>query len=152
MAIALTLSYNLGHNILELYNILVQVRFTTSKTKLDIWYSKLSIRVASRVAEQRPLGGGGLCAHTRKKKDLDLRKLENIREISNLGGHISQRPVPPHNSRIRQQHSQYTEKQILNSSFPVQLYPISPSHCKYPVRDCSQLGPNPLLELMTLIK
>ena len=59
MAIALTLSYNLGHNILELYNILVQVRFTTSKTKLDIWYSKLSIRVASRVAEQRPLGGGG---------------------------------------------------------------------------------------------
>ena len=53
MAIALTLSYNLGHNILELYNILVQVRFTTSKTKLDIWYSKLSIRVASRVAEQR---------------------------------------------------------------------------------------------------
>ena len=101
MAIALTLSYNLGHNILELYNILVQVRFTTSKTKLDIWDRKLSIRVASRVAEQRPLGGG-LCAHKRKKKDLDLRKLENIREISNLGGHISQRPVPPHNSRIRQ--------------------------------------------------
>ena len=69
MAIALTLSYNLGHNILELYNILVQVRFTTSKTKLDIWYSKLSIRVASRVAEQRPWGGGGgAFAPTQEKK------------------------------------------------------------------------------------
>ena len=28
--------YNLGHNILELYNILVQIRLTTSKTKCDI--------------------------------------------------------------------------------------------------------------------
>ena len=32
--------YNPGHNILELYNILVQVQFPTSKTKLDIQYSK----------------------------------------------------------------------------------------------------------------
>ena len=30
------LTYNPGHNILELYNILVEIRFTTSKTKLDI--------------------------------------------------------------------------------------------------------------------
>ena len=44
--------YNPGHNILELYNILVQIRFTTSKGKLDIWYSKLGIGVASRVAER----------------------------------------------------------------------------------------------------
>ena len=29
-------NYNPGHNILELYNILVQIQFTTSKTKLDI--------------------------------------------------------------------------------------------------------------------
>ena len=28
--------YNPGHNIMELYNILVQIRFTTSKRKLDI--------------------------------------------------------------------------------------------------------------------
>ena len=28
-------TYNPGHNILELYNILVQIRFTSSKTKLD---------------------------------------------------------------------------------------------------------------------
>ena len=28
--------YDLGNNILELYNILVQARFPTSKTKLDI--------------------------------------------------------------------------------------------------------------------
>ena len=29
-------SYNPAHNISELYNVLVQVQFTTSKTKLDI--------------------------------------------------------------------------------------------------------------------
>ena len=44
-------TYNLGHNILELYKVLVQVRLATSKTKGDIWYSKLGIGVASRVAE-----------------------------------------------------------------------------------------------------
>ena len=30
------LAYNLGHNILELYNVLVQILLTTSKTKRDI--------------------------------------------------------------------------------------------------------------------
>ena len=30
------MEYNPGHNILELYNILVQVQLATSKTKLDI--------------------------------------------------------------------------------------------------------------------
>ena len=44
--------YNLGHNIFELYNVLVQIQLTTSRTKRDTYYSKLSIRVASRVAEQ----------------------------------------------------------------------------------------------------
>ena len=44
--------YNLGHNILELYNFLVQTQLTTSKTKRDIYYSKLDIRVASGVAER----------------------------------------------------------------------------------------------------
>ena len=33
--------YNPVHNILKLYNFLVQVRFTISKTKLDISYNKL---------------------------------------------------------------------------------------------------------------
>ena len=45
-------TYNLGHNISELYNILVEIRLTTSKKKHSIQYSKLTIRVASRVAEQ----------------------------------------------------------------------------------------------------
>ena len=44
--------YNPGHNVLELYNILIRVRFPTSKTKLDIQYRKLGIRVASRVPER----------------------------------------------------------------------------------------------------
>ena len=42
---------NFGHNILEFYNVLVEIRLTTSKTKRGIKYSKLSIRGASRVAE-----------------------------------------------------------------------------------------------------
>ena len=33
--------YNHGHNILELYNVLIQTQLTTSKTKRDIYYSKL---------------------------------------------------------------------------------------------------------------
>ena len=68
-------TYNNGHNILELYNILVQIQFTTSKRKLDIQYSKLCIRVASRVAERRKTQG--------------LTKIKNTRKISNLGGHIT---------------------------------------------------------------
>ena len=39
-------SENPGHKILELYNMLLQIRFTTSKSKLDIWYKKLGMRVA----------------------------------------------------------------------------------------------------------
>ena len=39
-------------NILALYSVLVQVRFITSKTKLDIYYNKLCMRLlALRVAE-----------------------------------------------------------------------------------------------------
>ena len=34
--LGLVFDYNPGHNILELYNILVQIRYKTSKTKLDI--------------------------------------------------------------------------------------------------------------------
>ena len=45
-------SYNPGNNILELYNILVQVLFTTSKTKLYIYHSKLGIRGATQVTER----------------------------------------------------------------------------------------------------
>ena len=44
--------YSLGQNILGFYNVLVENRLTTSKTKCGIWYSKLSIRVVSRVAER----------------------------------------------------------------------------------------------------
>ena len=69
-------SGNPGHDILGLYNILVQIRFTTSKRKHDIFYSKLGIRVASRVAK--------------RFKTQDLSKLGNIRKMSNLGGHIVQ--------------------------------------------------------------
>ena len=60
---------------MEFYKISVQIRLTTSKWKLDMWYWKLGTRVASWVAE--------------RLKTLDLRKLGNFRKISNLDVHIS---------------------------------------------------------------
>ena len=39
----------MDHHIMELYNVLIQVRFTTSKAKLVI---KLDIRVASQFAKR----------------------------------------------------------------------------------------------------
>ena len=68
------LVYNPGHNILELYNILVKIRFTTSKTKLDIWHSKVGTRVAPRVAERLKtydlsiFADGGAKVPTQEKK------------------------------------------------------------------------------------
>ena len=59
------------------YNVLVQIRFTTSKTKL-VYYNKHDIRVAER------------------PKTSDLRKLGNLREISNLNvDKTAQYQVPP---------------------------------------------------------
>ena len=49
-------SCNHVHNILELYNVLIQTRLTTSKTKRDVYYCKLGIRVASRVGNKKTLG------------------------------------------------------------------------------------------------
>ena len=65
--------------------------------KPDISYSKVGTRISPQVVERlksqdlsprhfRRWGGQG--AHTRKKSQ-DLRKLRDIREISNLGGHIA---------------------------------------------------------------
>ena len=45
------ITYDLGHNILEFYNILVHVSFITSKVKLDIQYSKSSCIVSLSVTE-----------------------------------------------------------------------------------------------------
>ena len=45
-------SDNFAHNILELYDVSVQIWSTTKKTKHDIHYSTLGIRVTSRVVER----------------------------------------------------------------------------------------------------
>lgn len=44
-------THNLGYDILEFYNVFVEspVRVATRKTKLDTWYNKLAIRVASKL-------------------------------------------------------------------------------------------------------
>ena len=47
---------NPGNNILELYNILVQVWAATSKMELDIYYNKVGIRDALRVYKQLKSG------------------------------------------------------------------------------------------------
>ena len=49
---AFSCKYNPGHNILELCNVLVQAWFAACKVELDIWYNKLGVRIASRVAER----------------------------------------------------------------------------------------------------
>ena len=72
-------THNPGHNILALFNNLADILIPTSKTILDIQYSKRGIRVASRVAK--------------RLKTQDLRKLGNIRKMSNLGGDAAQCPV-----------------------------------------------------------
>ena len=61
----------MDHHIMELYNVLIQVRFTTSKAKLVI---KLDIRVASQFAKRLKTQG--------------LRKVGCL-IISNLGGDIA---------------------------------------------------------------
>ena len=53
------------------FTVSVELRFATSKTGLDSLYNKFCVRFASRVAEG--------------PKTLDLRKLENDREILKLG-------------------------------------------------------------------
>ena len=45
-------AYNIGHNILASYCVSVEVWLATSKTRLDIYYSKLNIRVASGDAKR----------------------------------------------------------------------------------------------------
>lgn len=59
---------------MELCNIIAIVRFATRKTELSILYNKVGIPVASQVSE--------------RLKTEDLRKLVNIRKISNLGREI----------------------------------------------------------------
>ena len=44
--------YNLGQNIWGHFHFLAQFFFTTSETELDCYHQKVSVRVASRVAER----------------------------------------------------------------------------------------------------
>ena len=60
-------SDNPGQKILELYNVLAQIRFPTSKTKIDIEFNKPGIQVALRNSVQQ--------------KTLDLRKLEILEKF-----------------------------------------------------------------------
>ena len=115
-------SDNLGHNILELCNVLVNIRLTTSKTQRDIQDSKLRIRVASGLAE-RP-------------DSQDLMKKGNNRKISNCGGDIAQCPLFLPEIKLQQQQSKKMQKQISTFSCPVQFYLISLSCSKYFVQDC----------------
>ena len=78
-------------------------------------------------------------------KTQDLRKLGNIRKISNLGGHIAQCLVSLQEIRLWQQQLKYTQNLIPNFSFLVQFYWISPFCSKYFVRDYLSkqiFGPN----------
>ena len=71
--------HNLSCNILELYTILVYMRFATDKAKLDIQYNKFGMQVASRIVK--------------RIKTEDLRKLGKILKTSNQVGYIVQCPA-----------------------------------------------------------
>ena len=63
---------NLGQNTCRLF-FLAQFVFTTSETELDYYHRKMNVRVASQIVERLDgifAAGGGLCAHSRKKKRL----------------------------------------------------------------------------------
>ena len=45
-------TYNLGQNIFRLFNFLAQLVFNTRETKLDYYYHKGNVRVASRVVQR----------------------------------------------------------------------------------------------------
>ena len=102
---------------LKLYNVLIQTRLTRSKTKRDIQYSKLGIRVASRVAGR----GGVLCPHKKKTR---LRILGKFK----FGWRHSPAPSPSQklnsaSSSQRTCKSRYQTSLAL-SSFTGPLYPV----------------------------
>ena len=103
------LAFNPGRNTQVLYNVLVQVGVVTSKKissiSIIIQYSKLGIRVASRVAERLKT----------------FRKLGNIGKVLNFGGDIDECPVSLPEIKLWQQQSNDTQKQISNFYFPVQF-------------------------------
>ena len=104
-------NYNPGHNIFELYNVLVQVRLATNKPKLDIQYKKLGIRVALRVAKRLNIE--------------NLRKLRILKKILKFGW-IAQCPASLAEIKLWKQQSKHTQKWISNFSFSVQFYWIFP--------------------------
>ena len=115
-------SNNPGHNILELFNNLVQVQIATSKTKLALQYNKLGTRVVSRVAESL--------------RAQDLRKLGNIKKPSNIGGDIAYCPVLVAEIKFEPQQSKIMQNQISNFSSLVQFYWNSLLCAKYFVVYC----------------
>ena len=101
----------------------VQVQFDRSKTKLNIQYNQFGIRVVLQVAEQ--------------VKTQDLRKLGNIRNISNLSGNQCpvQCPTSLPEMKVWQQQSKNTQKYISKFCL-VKFYRMSLFCFKYFDRDC----------------
>ena len=66
----------------------------------------------------------------------DLRKLGNIRKISNLGGYRAQCLVSLQELRLCKKQLKNTEKQIPNFSFPLQFFRVFPFCSKYFGQDC----------------
>ena len=88
---------NVGHNILELYNVSVLVQLTTSKTKLDIQYINLCIGVASRF--------------TQRRRVRILQEIRKYKKISKLGGDSLVPSLPSKNKSLAIA-VKFTQKQI----------------------------------------
>ena len=109
--------YNPDHNILELYNILIKVRFTIKKRKLDIY-------TITNLLYEMP-------------NDLRLRILGDQKILEKTQIWINTCPVSLQQIRLWQQQLKNRQKQISNFSFPIQFYWISLFYNEYFVRGCS---------------
>ena len=110
--------YNLGHNTLELYNVVVQIQLTTSKRNVIP-------SIANYVYELR------------HEYSNDLRKLGNIRKIPNLGGDIAQCLVPLPEIKFGNSSQKACTNRYQGFSCTVHFFWISLFCSKYLVRDCS---------------
>ena len=114
-------SDNPGHNMLELYNALLQI-YSPQVNPNSI--SSIII-LEYKLPDELP-------------NDLKYRVLVNIRKISNLDGYRAQCPVFLPGIKLCQERSKNTDKQISKLCSLVQFYWVVIICCNRFVHDCSQ--------------
>ena len=117
--------HNSGHNILELYSVLAQVRFTTSKTKQNLISSAVSL------LHELPTN-----------IRLKIKKIRKYYKNPNQGGDITQRTVPLPEIKLQQQQQKVRinrqQNMLVLHSFTGFLY-SAPKHLPENASGCPQM-------------